>query len=282
MAAPLRPPPGRHGRGRRGKRLPLGPGLDRGQVGQHRPQQPLAQARGPPAMQEHPEPPAGEQRQLGTAPGRHGERQHGRGGRLLQRRAVDGKGQEIEPEAGAEAARRALDRPRFHRGARRHRHDRAGGGRCEFENRQGRDRPQEMWPQQRQQAVRQLRQFFVQALAQPAGEEGEAFHQPLDIRVRCPPRQQAGDRRVGFAEGVAEVVEIGELVLVVAVDAHRHAVPSARRLVDGRVMGPPGPCRRRPPWSRPSRAASGPAWPASPSPRTPGRGGVPVGGHGAR
>ncbi len=70
------------------------------------------------------------------------------------------------------------------------------------------------------QRVGQLRQLVIELLPQPPGEKGEAFEQPLDIRIAPGLPEERRERRAALGEALAQLAQGGELALVVMVERH--------------------------------------------------------------
>jgi hypothetical protein len=69
-----------------------------------------------------------------------------------------------------------------------------------------------------QQALRETREFCVHFQLHARGEEGEAFHQALDIRVRhvdAAHAEAARNLRVLFGELGAHLTQIGQFAVVI-------------------------------------------------------------------
>ena len=192
------------------------------------------------AMQVEAEPLLGEDR--GLSAGRHleGERECGAGGRRLDEPLLDeGEGKEIHRHRRPERARGPVDGTRGKRRSARQRDasTQARARRRELDDRAGGKRTEELRREDRNEMRDHLRHRIVDALSHARGEEGEAFEQALDVRVRSALGEHAGESRMRLREGSTHVAEVRELALVVLVERPSHATsirPPGRKSVENR------------------------------------------------
>jgi hypothetical protein len=149
---------------------------------------------------------------------------HGQCGRLhrAQGDAGDAQGRNFGVVDGMKAAARAVDR---HGIDRRTTCDPAqilivGAGRLELDHGKGRHRLQVVRPQALDQSVGQFRQFVVELLTEPAGDECEAFEHALDVGVAARVRQHRTG--LGMDPGIlaTHVAQPGQLILIVGIEGH--------------------------------------------------------------
>ncbi|GJD37013.1 hypothetical protein FMGBMHLM_3939 [Methylobacterium aerolatum] len=176
----------------------------------------------PGGVEEEAEAPALKRAQAAPSRRLEGQRQARGGVPALALDLRDRQRQDIDGIAGAEPAGDAVDRAGREGDARRD-HDGAPVALVhlrEGHDAHGRDRPQVMRPEQPDEPVDEFRHLVFEFLPQLRHGEGEAFEEPLHVRIGRLPGQEARETGIGPGELLAEFTQVGQLVLVEGVERH--------------------------------------------------------------